>query len=66
MGITSMLDRARDVETAYLCVLCGNIFASHEYHWGGRRESDGEAPRNWSCPFCVGVVVEYAHAANGR
>jgi len=61
--LTKILNEARDTFTAYICVLCGSVFNSREYHWGaGEGNETGANARgsNWSCPVCGGVVVEYA------
>lgn len=64
MGATrldDMVDAVGGVE--YICVLCGSVWSSADYEWGGcARSLPGAAtPRcDWSCPSCGGVVVEYA------
>lgn len=47
----------------YICVLCGSVWSSADYEWGGcaRALSSPATPRrDWSCPSCGGVVVEHA------
>ncbi len=61
--MTKILNDVKDAYTAYICVLCGNVFSSREYHWGaceGNEAGANEPCDNWSCPVCGGVVVEYA------
>jgi hypothetical protein len=67
--VTRALTEAKDAYTAYICVLCGTVFNSREYHWGACEEHELAANascRNWSCPVCGGVVVEYARIPSGE
>jgi DNA-directed RNA polymerase subunit RPC12/RpoP len=66
--VTRILNEAKNAYTAYICVLCGNVFSSTEYRWGaceGNETAANEPCNNWSCPTCGGVVVEYARVPAG-
>jgi rubredoxin len=67
--VTKILKEARDAYTAYMCVLCGSVYSSRDYHWGscGGTGDGSKASRcDWSCPVCGGVVVEYARVPEGE
>jgi hypothetical protein len=67
--VTRILNEAKDAYTAYICVLCGSVFSSREYHWGACEENESRAKApcsDWSCPTCGGVVVEYARVPAGE
>jgi hypothetical protein len=63
MGMRDVASEIKAAVTEYICVLCGSVWNSEEYHWGTCADvSAGSVVRrcDWSCPQCGGVVVEYA------
>ena len=48
---------------------CAAAYQLENYRWGACQENEAEAGvpmKNWSCPVCGGVVVEYARVPGGE